>query len=163
MGSVAPSPRRPLQSIALSNTDLGEPAIGVPQKKTPRQQLTPKQSLRKQVAPPECETPVGGLEDDMDLDIVLTTATPPRAPTFPRRSPTSALAAMRAYRQMQNAEDRLVEIAGIGGLRHHRKDDVQQDRHADQAYGCWGPADDDDACTAEPSVTCIALDGCTVS
>ena len=60
-----------LQDLPTSNAELASRAP-----KTPRK-LTPKPSQRKRVSPED--TPVSeGLEDDLDFDIVLANATPPR-------------------------------------------------------------------------------------
>jgi hypothetical protein len=91
-----------------------------------------------------------GLHDDLD-------GTPLRAPSPPKSIPSSdppRLAdAIAAYNKLMDAEESLVEVVGLDGLRRHRRrrDVVDEDRACDKP--CWGLDDDLDdyppACGAE--------------
>ena len=80
-----------------------------------------------------------GLHDDLD-------GTPLRVPSPPKPIPSSdppKLAdAIAAYNKLMDAEESLVEVVGLDGLRRHRRrrDVVDEDRACDKP--CWGLDDD---------------------
>jgi len=161
---LALSPLSP-NAMRLRGTSRGSKSLTTP-KASPRAARAP------EATPVAASPAAGGLEDDLDLDIVLAAETPPRFRDL-QRSPASARAAMAAYRRMQNAEDRLVEVAGVGGLRFHRKrseDDPRDPRKlvdADGVRACWGPSGDVECVEQElfqDAPSCVAMDTyCTVS
>ena len=105
-----------------------------PIKQPPRRRLGGVGCFRR-CAPPRTE----GLHDDLD-------GTPLRVPSPPKSIPSSdppKLAdAIAAYNKLMDAEEALVEVVGLDGLRRHRRrrDVVDEDRACDKP--CWGLDDD---------------------
>ena len=105
-------------------------------KPEPRRRLGGAGCFRR-CAPPRTE----GLHDDLD-------GTPLRVPSPPKSIPSSdppKLAdAIAAYNKLMDAEESLVEVVGLDGLRRHRRrrDVVDEDRACDKP--CWGLDDFED-------------------
>ena len=117
-----------------------------PIKQPPRRRLGGAGCFRR-CAPPRTE----GLHDDLD-------GTPLRVPSPPKSIPSSdppKLAdAIAAYNKLMDAEESLVEVVGLDGLRRHRRRrDVVEDPDRACDKPCWGLDDDLDdyppACGAE--------------
>ena len=116
-----------------------------PIKQPPRRRLGGVGCFRR-CAPPRTE----GLHDDLD-GTPLRVPSPPK--TIPSSDPPKLADAIAAYNKLMDAEESLVEVVGLDGLRRHRRrrDVVDEDRACDKP--CWGLDDDLDdyppACGAE--------------
>ena len=102
-----------------------------PIKQPPRRRLGGAGCFRR-CAPPRTE----GLHDDLD-GTPLRPATPETSSDPPR-----LMDAIAAYNKLMDAEEALVEVVGLDGLRRHRRrrDVVDEDRACDKP--CWGLDDD---------------------
>ena len=102
-----------------------------PIKQPPRRRLGGAGCFRR-CAPPRTE----GLHDDLDG-----TPTGPATPPEPA-DPPRLMDAIAAYNKLMDAEEALVEVVGLDGLRRHRRrrDVVDEDRACDKP--CWGLDDD---------------------
>ena len=81
-----------------------------------------------------------GLNDDLDGTPLRAPSPPPREPADPPR----LMDAIAAYNKLMDAEEALVEVVGLDGLRRHRRrrDVVDEDRACDKP--CWGLDDFED-------------------
>jgi hypothetical protein len=104
-----------------------------PIKQPPRRRLGGAGCFRR-CAPPRTE----GLHDDLDG-----TPTGPATPPEPA-DPPRLMDAIAAYNKLMDAEEALVEVVGLDGLRRHRRrrDVVDEDRACDKP--CWGLDDFED-------------------
>ena len=103
-----------------------------PIKPPPRRRLGGAGCFRRCSAPAHTE----GLQDDLD-GTPLRPATPETSSDPPR-----LMDAIAAYNKLMDAEEALVEVVGLDGLRRHRRrrDVVDEDRACDKP--CWGLDDD---------------------
>ena len=117
-----------------------------PIKQPPRRRLGGAGCFRR-CAPPRTE----GLHDDLD-GTPLRVPSPPK--TIPSSDPPKLADAIAAYNKLMDAEESLVEVVGLDGLRRHRRRrDVVEDPDRACDKPCWGLDDDLDdyppACAAE--------------
>ena len=113
-----------------------------PIKQPPRRRLGGAGCFRR-CAPPRTE----GLHDDLDgspypprnSDAIAAAPAPPEPADPPR-----LMDAIAAYNKLMDAEEALVEVVGLDGLRRHRRrrDVVDEDRACDKP--CWGLDDFED-------------------
>ena len=81
-----------------------------------------------------------GLHDDLDGTPLRSPSPAPPEPADPPR----LMDAIAAYNKLMDAEEALVEVVGLDGLRRHRRrrDVVDEDRACDKP--CWGLDDFED-------------------
>ena len=105
-----------------------------PIKQPPRRRLGGAGCFRR-CAPPRTE----GLHDELDGTPLRAAETPPEPADPPR-----LMDAIAAYNKLMDAEEALVEVVGLDGLRRHRRrrDVVDEDRACDKP--CWGLDDFED-------------------
>ncbi|CAH0377771.1 unnamed protein product [Pelagomonas calceolata] len=104
-----------------------------PIKQPPRRRLGGAGCFRR-CAPAHTE----GLHDDLDGTPLRVPSPAPPEPADPPR----LMDAIAAYNKLMDAEEALVEVVGLDGLRRHRRrrDVVDEDRACDRP--CWGLDDD---------------------
>ena len=105
-----------------------------PIKQPPRRRLGGAGCFRRCSAPAHAE----GLHDDLDGTPLRAPSPAPPEPADPPR----LMDAIAAYNKLMDAEEALVEVVGLDGLRRHRRrrDVVDEDRACDKP--CWGLDDD---------------------
>ena len=80
-----------------------------------------------------------GLHDDLDGTPLRVPSPPPPEPADPPR----LMDAIAAYNKLMDAEEALVEVVGLDGLRRHRRRrDVVEDPDRACDKPCWGLDDD---------------------
>ena len=107
-----------------------------PIKQPPRRRLGGAGCFRRCSAPAHTE----GLHDDLDGTPLRAPSPAPPEPADPPR----LMDAIAAYNKLMDAEEALVEVVGLDGLRRHRRrrDVVDEDRACDKP--CWGLDDFED-------------------
>ena len=106
-----------------------------PIKPPPRRRLGGAGCFRR-CAPPRSE----GLHDNLD-GTPLQVPSPPKS--IPSSDPPKLADAIAAYNKLMDAEESLVEVVGLDGLRRHRRRrDVVEDPDRACDKPCWGLDDD---------------------
>ena len=145
--AARPLPRK-LQGMAR--------CVKTPTKGSSQRQLSPLKAAQDRVSPikPPQRRRLGGvgcfrrcapartegLHDDLDGTPLRVPSPAPPEPADPPR----LMDAIAAYNKLMDAEEALVEVVGLDGLRRHRRrrDVVDEDRACDKP--CWGLDDFED-------------------